>query len=78
MNTKTAVVTKVMTQKGYVVTMLKDSEPRGQIPEGDSITFNLNTWKGTSTPRRGQMVMLSDISQFQSGWRAESASPVTA
>jgi ASC-1-like (ASCH) protein len=62
-------------RKRFVVTY-----PKRQIKglkKGDSITFSMAVWEGSKQPLRGQVVILSDVQEFEKGWRARSARPNT-
>lgn len=44
----------------------------------ESITFTAEEWKSADgiLPKRGQIIVLTGITEFAKGWRAQSASPV--
>lgn len=60
----------------YAVTRLR--EPiRAEGGQVNTVTFSLQVWQGGAEPRPGQLVHLSEVSQFARGWRAQRAEPVS-
>jgi hypothetical protein len=55
----------------FAVTYPQDA--KGQQKD---ITFSLSDWDGDHEPRKGQMVVLSEIQLFAKGWRALKARPI--
>ncbi len=84
MNTPQATVEAVVTavigsgERAYVVVRLNTALPDSKLEAGTTVTFSLSEWSGRHGPKRGQVVILSDIEKFKDGWRARSASPVCA
>jgi hypothetical protein len=70
------VVSTVIHKEKYVVTYPDKTEKNDVISEGDSITFSLENWTGESQPKKGQLVLLQNVTQYGGGWRAEQASPI--
>lgn len=46
------------------------------ISAGTTITFSLSEWEGGHEPRRGQVVILTEVEKFAKGWRARRARPI--
>ena len=59
----------------YVVTYPK--EVSTAIQEGETVTFSLTDWKGGKNPECGQLVILTGLQEFERGWRASEARPIT-
>jgi hypothetical protein len=65
-----AVIGKVKTD--YFVTYPKNGYDE-VITKDTPITVSLSDWNSQTPPKKGQLVMLSNIQQFEHGWRARSA-----
>ena len=57
----------------FAVTYPSDS---ALLPQGATITFSLSEWKGGGLPKKGQVVILTEVEKFAKGWRAQGARPV--
>ena len=68
-----AVVRAVHVEQKYVVAY----PDKGELLEGEPITFSLSAWTNDDSPRRNQCVRLSQVTLFEKGWRAMRAAPVT-
>lgn len=68
------VVSKTRSGKPYVVCRPTDNSV---IPTSRSVTFHIDVWTNSTPPRRGMVVQLTDVFEFEKGWRAGNAEPVT-
>jgi hypothetical protein len=63
----------------YAVTFPQGNAGNGTgVKEGDSVTFSIAAWRGSTPPKRNQVVRLETIQEFKGGWRAEEAHPIEA
>lgn len=59
--------------ENYAVAHPEEGE---ELLEGETITFSLSDWEGDFLPRKGQIVILEVVQEFERGWRALRARPV--
>lgn len=69
-----AVVTKVCDT--YVVTYPRRNF--GDLTPQDSVTFALDSWRGSDEPQCSQIVMLVNPVLYVRGWRVLEAYPITS
>lgn len=63
-------------QRRYAVTRPYDPKELPRLGKEETITFSIKSWKGSTEPKKGQVVVIRDIQEFNHGWRAASAEPV--
>jgi hypothetical protein len=71
-------VVKMVCRRGvpFVVVIPDEDSPLTDKLQGEDITFTLSIWPDRAEPQSGQLVVLSEIREFDKGWRAMSARPI--